>query len=187
MEEVTEIIPKGEGAASAALSHLVPQRRLYLPPVSDNRSMATMPRSWPGSSLSPAYRIPLSAGSRRRHDESLPAIRKIDPGPTGGSEPPKAQGSFPVMERRGTFPPAPAKPEERTAPGRRGSAATGLPRPRRPTYRPKGRSRDGAARGGRRPLGQETPRVTRERRRMRLPGTRPHAGRRPLWKNQSAA
>ena len=80
MEEATESNPKperkGEGAASAARPHLVPQRNFEFPPVSDNRSVATLPRSWLGNSLSPAYRIPLSAGSRRRHNESLPANRK---------------------------------------------------------------------------------------------------------------
>ena len=84
MEDATEVItkPEGkrEGAASAAPPHLVPQRKLVLPPVSDDRSVAALPRSWLGKSLSPAYRIPLTADSRRRHNESFPATRKSRPG-----------------------------------------------------------------------------------------------------------
>ena len=78
MEEVAETSPKpeGQGAASAALLHLVPQRKFALPPVADDRSMATLPRSRPVGSLSPDPASPLSAGSQRRHHEILPANRK---------------------------------------------------------------------------------------------------------------
>ena len=65
MTEDSKLIPKPEeeGATSAAMSQLVPQRRFDLPPLSNDRSADTLLRSRPrlGSCLSPAYRIPLSA------------------------------------------------------------------------------------------------------------------------------
>ena len=53
--------PEEEGATSAAMSQLVPQRRFDLPPLSDDRSVDTLLRSRPRLGLGPAYRIPLSA------------------------------------------------------------------------------------------------------------------------------
>ena len=149
MEEVAETSPKpeGQGAASAALLHLVPQRKFALPPVSDDRSAATLPRSWLGNSLSPAYRIPLSAGSRRRHNESLPANRKNRQWTDRRK---RALIGSRKLSRRGTkgSPAAPASSAERRATGgRRGTAATGRPRPRAPTHPRKVRSSGIAAWG----------------------------------------
>ena len=120
MEEVAETSPKpeGQGAASAALLHLVPQRKFALPPVADDRSMATLPRSRPVGSPSPDPASPLSAGSQRRHRELLPANRKYRSWIDQGQRALAGSGKLPRRTEMRDCSPRPGQTRKEDGPGR---------------------------------------------------------------------